>query len=138
MAGAVHVRGRCRRHPGRGLSTHDGGAGHAAPGVPADLRIGGNSSSAMGSRRPDLFAGAPPRFINFMRRRCWEPSRSWRPPTLFRPQRKEVMLTGEEEVEVRALLRDHGDRDLAGVLRNPAGQVGHLSPSHKAPSPTGS
>ena len=35
---------------------------------------------------------------------------------LFRPNRKKVMLTAQDEVAVRALLREHGEEDSLGYF----------------------
>ncbi len=87
--------------------------------------------SAMGFGGP-TFAGAPPRFINFIVGVLGAITFLATAYVLFRPQRKEVMLTGEEEVEVRALLRDHGDRDSLGYFATRRDKSVIFSPSHKA------
>ena len=87
--------------------------------------------SAMGFGGP-TFAGAPPRIINFIVGVLGAVTFLATAYVLFRPQRKEVMLTGEEEVEVRALLREHGDRDSLGYFATRRDKSVIFSPSHKA------
>ena len=50
----------------------------------------------------------------------------------FRPRRKDLLLSGEDEVEIRTLLREYGDRDSLGYFATRRDKSAVWAPSGKA------
>ncbi len=77
-------------------------------------------------------AGAPPRLIGLLVGVLGTATLLATAYMLFRPQRKEVMLSGPDEVRIRALLREHGERDSLGYFATRRDKSAIFSPSGKA------
>ncbi|MEW2619155.1 bifunctional lysylphosphatidylglycerol synthetase/lysine--tRNA ligase LysX [Streptomyces sp. NPDC048106] len=91
----------------------------------ADRVCGGLVSSSS-------FAGRPPREVTFVLGLLGALALLNAAATLFRSQRLEAALHGDEEARIRALLRAYGDRDSLGYFATRRDKAVVFSPSGKA------
>ncbi|MEU9244813.1 bifunctional lysylphosphatidylglycerol synthetase/lysine--tRNA ligase LysX [Streptomyces sp. NPDC048385] len=78
------------------------------------------------------YAGRPPRFVSFLLGLFGALALLNAAATLFRSQRLEAALHGDEEARIRALLRAYGDRDSLGYFATRRDKAVIFSPSGKA------
>lgn len=86
----------------------------------------------VGFEPSDTLGGRPPRFIIFVSGILGSITVLVAAYYLFRPNRKKVMLTAQDEVAVRALLREHGEDDSLGYFATRRDKAAIFSPSGKA------
>ncbi|MEV7977952.1 bifunctional lysylphosphatidylglycerol synthetase/lysine--tRNA ligase LysX [Streptomyces sp. NPDC086519] len=78
------------------------------------------------------YAGRPPRFVSFLLGLFGALALLNAAATLFRSQRLEAALHGDEEARIRALLKAYGDRDSLGYFATRRDKAVIFSPSGKA------
>jgi len=78
------------------------------------------------------FDGSPPRLLSFLLGLFGALALLNAAATLFRSQRLEAALHGDEEARIRALLRSYGDRDSLGYFATRRDKAAIFSPSGKA------
>ncbi|MFD8818406.1 phosphatidylglycerol lysyltransferase domain-containing protein, partial [Streptomyces sp. NPDC059627] len=96
----------------------------AAGGPPPGVGGGGLSSPCMGA--------PPPRFVAFLLGLFGALALLNAAAALFRSQRLEAALHGDEETRIRALLKAYGDRDSLGYFATRRDKAVAFSPSGKA------
>ena len=80
----------------------------------------------------EQLGGEPPRLIIFVTGVLGSITLIVAAHYLFRPQRTKVMLSPEDEVRIRALLREHGEDDSLGYFATRRDKSAVFSPSGKA------
>jgi lysyl-tRNA synthetase, class II len=108
----------------------------AAPGtLPQQSRLTfalGELFSPLGVTVGEDLGGEPPRLIILVTGLLGSLTLIVAAHYLFRPEKSKVMLSGEDEVHIRGLLRQHGDQDSLGYFATRRDKSAIFSPSGKA------